>query len=187
MTQAQQLGARIVTFRERLGLSQAELAVNSAVDPGLLAAVEAGEAYPALGVLIKLSRALGQRLGTFMDDHPSPDPLIVRAADRKPGSRQHLGTTGGNIRYFSLGQGKADRHMEPLYIEIGPDEPVKLTSHEGEEFLIVVSGQLVIHYGKERHLLEAGDSAYYNSVVPHSVSAGGGRPATAYAVVYQPS
>ncbi len=187
MTHAQQLGARIVTFRERLGLSQADLAVNSGVDSSLLAAVEAGDAYPALGVLIKLSRALGQRLGTFMDDHPSPDPLVVRAADRKPGSRQHLGTADGNIRYFSLGRGKADRHMEPLYIEIGPDEPVHLTSHEGEEFLIAVSGQLVIHYGKERHLLEPGDSAYYNSVVPHSVSAGGGRPATAYAVVYQPS
>ena len=143
MTQAQQLGARIIAFRERLGLSQAELAVNSGVDPGLLAAVEAGEAYPAMGILIKLARALGQ--------------------------------------------GKSDRHMEPLYIEIGPEEPAALTSHEGEEFLIALSGQLVIHYGKERHLLEPGDSAYYNSIVPHSVSAGGGQPASAYAVVYQPS
>ena len=187
MTQAQQLGARIIAFRERLGLSKAELAVNSGVDPGLLAAVEAGEAYPAMGILIKLARALGQRLGTFMDDHASPDPLIVRAAERKPGSRQLLGTADGTIRYFSLGQGKADRHMEPLYIEIGPEEPAALTSHEGEEFLIALSGQLVIHYGKERHLLEPGDSAYYNSIVPHSVSAGGGQPASAYAVVYQPS
>jgi mannose-6-phosphate isomerase-like protein (cupin superfamily) len=77
--------------------------------------------------------------------------------------------------------------MEPLFIEIGADEPVELTSHEGEEFLVAVSGQLVIHYGKDRFLLEPGDSAYYNSVVPHSVSAGGGAPATAYAVIYQPS
>jgi mannose-6-phosphate isomerase-like protein (cupin superfamily) len=52
---------------------------------------------------------------------------------------------------------------------------------------VAVSGQLVIHYGKDRFLLEPGDSAYYNSVVPHSVSAGGGAPATAYAVIYQPS
>ena len=76
--------------------------------------------------------------------------------------------------------------MEPLFIEISPNEPVHLTSHEGEEFLIAVSGQLVIHFGKDRHVLEPGDSVYYNSIVPHSVSAGGGAAATAYAVIYQP-
>jgi len=186
MPRSQDLGDRILAFRERLGLSQAELAVNSGVDAALVAAVEAGDAFPALGILMKLSRALGQRLGTFVDDQCSPDPLIVRAAERQPGFRQHVATPDESIRYFPLGRGKADRHMEPLFIEISPELPVRLTSHEGEEFLVAVSGQLVIHYGKERHLLEPGDSVYYNSIVPHSVSAGGGVMATAYAVIYQP-
>ncbi len=186
MPKAQELGERIITFRERLGLSQADLAVNSGVDAALVAAVEAGDAYPALGILLKLSRALGQRLGTFVDDHCRPDPLIVRARERQPGFRQHLGGNTGSIRYFALGRGKADRHMEPMFIEISPEEPATLTSHEGEEFLVAVSGQLVIHHGRERHLLEPGDSVYYNSIVPHSVSAGGGAPASAYAVIYQP-
>jgi transcriptional regulator with XRE-family HTH domain len=186
MPRSQDLGDRILAFRERLGLSQAELAVNSGVDAALVAAVEAGDAFPALGILMKLSRALGQRLGTFVDDQCSPDPLIVRAAERQPGFRQHVATPDESIRYFPLGRGKADRHMEPLFIEISPELPVRLTSHEGEEFLVAVSGQLVIHYGKERHLLEPGDSVYYNSIVPHSVSAGGGASATAYAVIYQP-
>ena len=189
MPKAQQLGDRILAYRERLGLTQAELALNSGVDAALVAAVEAGAAYPALGILLKLSRALGQRLGTFMDDHfDLPDPLIVRARDREPSFRQHLGAGGGaSIRYFALGRGKADRHMEPLYLEIGADEQPPLTSHEGEEFLIAISGQLVIQFGRERHTLEPGDSVYYNSIVPHAVSAGGGVPATAYAVIYQPS
>jgi transcriptional regulator with XRE-family HTH domain len=186
MPKSQDLGDRILAFRERLGLSQAELAVNSGVDAALVAAVEAGDAFPALGILMKLSRALGQRLGTFVDDQCRPDPLIVRAAERQPGFRQHVATPDESIRYFPLGRGKADRHMEPLFIEISPELPVHLTSHEGEEFLIAVSGQLVIHYGKDRHLLEPGDSVSYNSIVPHSVSAGGGASATAYAVIYQP-
>jgi transcriptional regulator with XRE-family HTH domain len=187
MTNAQQLGDRIIAYRERLGLTQQELAQNSNVDASLLAAVEKGEAYPALGILVRLSRALGQRVGTFTDDHTSPDPLIVRAVDRDPGSRQHLGGVDTGIRYFPLGRGKADRHMEPMYLEIGPDEPDLPTSHEGEELLIVISGQLEIRYGKQVHLLGPGDSAYYNSVVPHCVRAGGGQWATAYAVIYQPS
>jgi transcriptional regulator with XRE-family HTH domain len=186
MTNAQQLGARILAYRERLGLSLAELAANSGVDAVLLAAVERGDAYPALGILVRLSRALGQRVGTFTDDHTGPDPLIVRAKDRDPGARQHLGGAATGLRYHPLGRGKADRHMEPMFIEIDPEEPAAPTSHEGEELLIAVSGQLIIHYGKEQHVLEPGDSAYYNSVVPHSVSAGGGRTATAYAVIYQP-
>jgi transcriptional regulator with XRE-family HTH domain len=186
MPKAQELGDRILAFRERLGLSQAELAQNSGVDAALLAAIEGGDAYPALGILLKLSRALGQRLGTFMDDHGRPDPLIVRARERQPGFRQHLGTGAETIRYFPLGRGKTDRNMEPLFLEISPEEPTTLTSHEGEEFLIAVSGQLVIHHGRERYLLEPGDSVYYNSIVPHSVSAGGGAPASAYAVIYQP-
>jgi transcriptional regulator with XRE-family HTH domain len=187
MPKAQELGERILTFRERLGLSQADLAVNSGVDAALVAAIESGEAYPALGILLKLSRALGQRLGTFMDDHYRPDPLIVRAQERQPNFPQHLGGGSESIRYYGLGRGKADRHMEPLYIEISPELPATPTSHEGEEFLIAVSGQLVVQYGQDRHLLEPGDSIYYNSIVPHSVSAGGGNPATAYAVIYQPS
>jgi transcriptional regulator with XRE-family HTH domain len=186
MPQSQELGERILAYRERLGLSQVDLAVNSGVDAALVAAIEAGDAYPALGILLKLSRALGVRLGTFMDDHFRPDPLIVRARDRQPNFPQHLGAARESIRYCSLGRGKADRHMEPLFIEISPAEPVHLTSHEGEEFLIAVSGQLVIHFGKERYELEPGDTVYYNSIVPHSVSAGGGVPATAFAVIYQP-
>lgn len=185
MPKAKALGERVLAFRERLGLSRADLATNSGVDEALVAAIESGLAYPALGVLVKLSRALGQRLGTFMDDHYRPDPLVVRAQERQSSLRQHLGGAEG-IRYFSLGRGKADRHMEPLYLEIAPEQPVRLTSHEGEEFLIAVSGQLVVHYGKERYTLDPGDSVYYNSIVPHSVSAGGGSAATAYAVIYQP-
>jgi transcriptional regulator with XRE-family HTH domain len=186
MPKTQELGERIITFRERLGLSQAELGLNSGVDASLVAAVEAGDAYPALGILLKLSRALGQRLGTFVDDHCGPDPLIVRARERQSGFRPLLGAGTEAIRYFPLGRGKADRHMEPMFIEISPDEPATLTSHEGEEFLVAVSGQLVVHHGLERHLLDPGDSVYYNSIVPHAVSAGGGAPASAYAVIYQP-
>ena len=186
MPETQELGERVRTFRERLGLSQADLAVNSGVDAALVAAIEAGEAYPALGILLKLSRALGVRLGTFMDDHFRPDPLIVRAGERQASFPQHIGAARESIRYCALGRGKADRHMEPLFIELAPKEPATPTSHEGEEFLVAVSGQLVILYGRERYVLEPGDSVYYNSIVPHSVTAGGTEPATAFAVIYQP-
>ena len=64
--------------------------------------------------------------------------------------------------------------------------PASLSSHEGEEFIVVVSGEVELVYGKETFLLHPGDSMYYNSVVQHLVRAANGKPATIYAVVYMP-
>jgi quercetin dioxygenase-like cupin family protein len=77
--------------------------------------------------------------------------------------------------------------MEPFYIEILPEPPEdkKLSSHEGEEFMVVLSGEVEIFYGQETCILKQGDSIYYNSVIPHYVSCRGGR-AEIYAVLYFP-
>ena len=49
----------------------------------------------------------------------------------------------------------------------------------------VVTGKIQFTYGKEERILMPGDSAYYNSVVPHYVGAVDG-PAEIYAVLYTP-
>jgi transcriptional regulator with XRE-family HTH domain len=186
MSTSDKLGNRIKTYRERLGLSVDDLATNAGIDAALVTNVENGTVYPAISVLVKLSRALGQRLGTFMDDQFIPDPLIVRAAERREETTPHHGAGPGNYHYYPLGKGKTDRHMEPLYIEIEPTEERALSAHEGEEFIIVVEGEVELSYGKQKHRLKAGDSMYYNSVVPHEVSAAGSVKAAIYAVIYTP-
>lgn len=180
------LGERIASFRGKLEMSVETLAEKSGVSPSVIRAVEAGEVYPALGILVRLSRALGQRLGTFMDDQFSPDPVIVRLADREGDRARHISKVSEGFTYFPLGAGKPDRHMEPFYIEIAADAEAKFSSHEGEEFIIVVSGEVELVYAGERHVLKPGDSMYYNSIVSHRVSAANGAPATIYAVVFTP-
>ena len=177
---------RVRNYRERLQMTVETLAVKSGVNAGVIASVEAGEVYPALGVLVKLSRALGQRLGTFMDDQYRPDPVIVRAGVREGGQTAHKAGASDGFSYFPLGRGKTDRHMEPFYIEIAADAKAQLSSHEGEEFIVVVSGEVELEYGGERQVLKPGDSAYYNSVVQHVVKAANGQPAKIYAVVFMP-
>lgn len=92
------------------------------------------------------------------------------------------------LKFYSLGRGKSDRHMEPFFIEIFPEsaKEKKLSFHEGEEFIVVVSGKVEVIYGQETHVLEPGDSIYYNSVVPHHVGCFGEAPASIYAVLYFP-
>lgn len=48
--------------------------------------------------------------------------------------------------YHALGKGKSDRNMEPFYIEIFPDPSVerKTSSHQGEEFILVLEGELLV-------------------------------------------
>ena len=186
MADGSKVAERVRTYRERLEMSVETLAEKSGVGAGVIAAVEAAEVYPALGVLVKLSRALGQRLGTFMDDQYRPDPVIVRADERAGEQVSHKAGASGGFRYFPLGRGKTDRHMEPFYIEITGDAEAQLSSHEGEEFIVVVSGEVELAYGGETSLLKQGDSAYYNSVVPHLVKAANGQPAAIYATVFMP-
>ena len=184
MADTNKLGKRVIKYREQLGLTQEELAVNAGWELTYLQDVEDGKIYPPVGKLMKLSCALGQRLGTFMDDQFVPDPIIVRGKERIEETSASHGADG-HYHYFPLGKGKTDRHMEPLFIRIGVDEEQQISSHEGEEFMIVVSGKIVVKYGRDEHILEAGDSVYYNSVVPHYIGAIDG-PAEIYAVLYNP-
>ena len=87
------VGMRIKMFRDKLKMTLGELSAKSGVSVEVIASIEDGEVLPALGVLTKLSRALGQRLGTFMDDQFKPDPIITRAADieaKKEIGRAHV-------------------------------------------------------------------------------------------------
>jgi quercetin dioxygenase-like cupin family protein len=49
---------------------------------------------------------------------------------------------------------------------------------------MVLDGEVELAYGTQLHRLSAGDCVYYDSIVPHRVSAGGGGAARILAVVY---
>ena len=78
--------------------------------------------------------------------------------------------------------------MEPFIIDIeqNEDKDFHLSAHEGEEFIMVMKGTLEINYGKNTYVLEAGDSIYYDSIVPHHVHAFEGQAAQILAVIYVP-
>lgn len=183
MSDSAKIGKRIVTFRERLEMSVDDLAERAGIPVSLIQDIEGGSVSPALGVMIKLSRALGQRVGTFMDDQLGKDPFITRAAEQEEGIASHKESTQGHYRYHALGAGKADRHMEPFFVIISPTDDRTSSSHEGEEFIVVVSGQVELLYGNQTHVLNEGDTMYYNSLVPHCLRAVGG-DAKIYAVIF---
>ena len=186
MAKEANVGKRIKIYRDKLKMTLGELAAKSGVSVAVIASIEDGEVLPALGVLTKLSRALGQRLGTFMDDQFKPDPIITRAADVEAAKVQAEGRNVLGYAAHSLALGKPDRHMDPFRIEFSADGVDEVSSHEGEELIICIAGRVELTYGGEKTVLEPGDTAYYNSVVKHGLKATGGQPASIYGIVFMP-
>ena len=88
------MGRRIADYRNRQGLTLEDLAERSGLEMDFLAAVEEDEVIPSLGPAIKIARAFGVRLGTFMDDQITSDPLIIRLAERR---QQLTHPSGGQV------------------------------------------------------------------------------------------
>lgn len=185
----EKVGERMRKLRELKSFSLGDVARHAGLEEGTLTQLEEGRITASLSHLIKVSRALGVRLGTFLDDQVSEDPLVVLCEEREPDPVPSAGSGGAeSLVFHSLGKGKTDRHMEPFFVEVlpVPDAQVVPSSHEGEEFLVVLSGRIELQYGPKTVKLKEGDSVYYNSVVPHRVMAIDEK-AQIYAVVYLPN
>jgi len=193
MEKANKLGDKVRSVRELKKFGIDELAKESGISAGSIAGIEAGELIPSLTPLIKLARALGVRLGTFLDDQEVTGPVVTRKGDMARVVRVAQAAEGKaqektELEFFSLAHDKSGRHMEPFMIDIHPSSAEHSTpsSHEGEEFIHVLAGQVEIQYGKSAYRLNTGDSIYYDSVVSHHVHSANGEPARILAVVYAP-
>ena len=184
------VGSKIKDYREFRQISRTDLALKANLDENQLECIEEKGIVPSLGHLIKITRALGVRIGTFLDDQDQIGPVIVRAGTEK--SSMSFSTksesTREHLSFYSLAQDKSGRHMEPFMIDIEPSahSDYKLSSHEGEEFIYVLQGKVEINYGKELYLLNEGDSIYLDSIVAHNVHAAANQKAKILGVIYYP-
>ena len=186
------VGAKIKGLRETKNLSIDVIAERSGLTVEQIQSIENDVNLPSLGPLIKIARALGVRLGTFMDDNDALGPIVCRAKDREKDSSISFSNGAIDARkhmeYHPLAQQKAGRHMEPFVIDINPEENpnFQLSDHEGEEFIYVMQGEVELVYGKETFHLGEGDTIYYDSIVKHHLHGAPGKSAKILAVVYIP-
>ena len=194
MSSANIVGQRIRTIRENRQMSVEDLA--SAI-PGekqtnveLIKSLERGDLVPSLTPLLQIARALGVRLGSFLDDQTGHAVVLTKAREVAATSRfvgSNLGAAKPELSFHSLSANKNDRHMEPFIIDVKPHEgEAILSTHEGEEFIYVLEGEIEVAYGKDSYRLSTGDSIYYDSIVPHHLHAAGKGNAKILAVIYAP-
>lgn len=191
MPETNRLGRKIATLREAHHLSQQDLADRCSCDVGIIEGLEGGELPASLAPLIKITRALGVRLGTLMDDDEQLGPAYIDVEQMEEVARLkslQTASDAGDLSYFSLAAGRPSRHMDPFVITVEPSGETNhvLTTHEGEEWLYGLEGCIEIEYGKDIYVLHPGESIYYDSIVPHQVRAHDGQKAKFLAVVYTP-
>ena len=187
------LGERIAEIRKTYSISREVLSERSGVTVDLIARIEDDGHIPDLAPLIKISRGLGVRLGTLIDDHEQLGPVVCRAANTAASSRFKTGLPEGvtasgqhGMSFYALAADKTGRHMEPFIVVIEADAKQEKATHEGEEFIYVMEGNLTLEYGMEKETLKTCDSIYYDSIVPHRLFSADGNPVKILAVVYTP-
>jgi transcriptional regulator with XRE-family HTH domain len=181
------IGEKIRDLREKRGFSLQDMAGRTGYSSAILSQIENHMVSPPLGALIKLAKALEVKVGTFFGDEPREPYAIVRKDERRSISRvaSKEGVSYG-YSYESLGFDKKDRHMEPFLVTLEPAtvKSEKLSTHEGEEFIFILEGEMEAILGPHKDILYAGDCIYYDSTIPHKVQCHRDIPTKILAVIW---
>jgi transcriptional regulator with XRE-family HTH domain len=183
------IGEKVKNLRQEKGMSLAELAEKSGFSSALLSQIENHMISPPLGTLIRLAGAMGVAIGYFFEDTAEAPFVIVRAAERKHVSRvaSKEGVKFG-YSYESLAQDKKNRYMEPFLVTLEPatKKDRNAYSHEGEEFIFVLEGEMEVTLEDHTDVLKPGDCIYFDSKLRHRVECVGNTNTRILAVIHAP-
>jgi len=171
---AYQIGEKLRALRLKKKMGLVELGRHSALSPALLSKLERGLIFPTLPTLLRIALVFGVGLEYFFVNDGRRPPAIVRASERLRFPEKPDGD-GVSYSFESLDYPAVERKLSAYKVEFH-DVAVrhrKAHQHPGAEFIYVTQGKLVLTIGSEEHMLEADDSIYFDSSVPHSYRKGG--------------
>lgn len=165
------LGAKIKELRLVRRLTLQDVARETGFSTALISQIENNNVSPPIATLSKISKVLDVKIGYFFEEEDSKRSFeVVRSNERKVINRvvSRSGVKHG-YTYEALSFQKKSKKMEPFVLTISAEteDASNLYSHEGEEFLIVLKGKAELIYGKERIVLNEGDSVYFDSSIKH--------------------
>jgi len=176
-------GDMLRATREKRGFSLEELAAKTGIARDALAQLEAGESMLPLGQVIKLSKVLSLRMADIISEGKESF-TIVKSDQRQSFSRFGKAREASyGYEYESLAARKKNRAMEPFIVTLHPSGADEPSSHDGQEFIYVLEGEMEVIIENTRDILKPGDAVYYDSTNMHLVKAHGGKPAKILAVL----
>lgn len=169
------VGEKIRRQRLMRNLRIVDLAEMVSMSVSYISQVERGLLYPSVGSLQKIARALDLHVADFFQDDsedgaekPRPEPVDTTPRVVKALHRKGLAYANTDVLYQLLSP-DLKGNIELLMIKAppggesgGPD-----FVHDGEECGVVISGQMTYTVGESVVVLDAGDSVYFKSSLPH--------------------
>ena len=129
---------------------------------------ESGELDIPISALYKIANRLGTDTTVLLTgESPRMDTSSVCRAGKGVEVERYPG-----CEFASLAYNFKNRTMEPLLVRLDPDKaPAAAVRHSGQEFNYVIEGVVKVTVGGREYVLEAGDSIYFDALLPHGQSA----------------
>ncbi|RDV00715.1 helix-turn-helix domain-containing protein [Trinickia dinghuensis] len=156
------LGSKIRALRKRLQRTLDETATAAGISKPFLSQVERGLATPSITSLAGIAKALGVTVQYFVDT--PTEAKSVRRVDEL----QFFSFADSANLFARLTNVSGDRQLDAILVRLPAGQPPsEVTTHAGEEFLYVLRGEISLSLEGSTFVLHAGDSAHYESTVPH--------------------
>lgn len=160
------IGDRIKMLRIAQGRTMQEIAEASDLSKSMISKIENNKAVPSVAALVKIAKALGTTISSLLEQDGFMNAIMIT----KQKARENLTATDKGYMIYPYASGIHEKKMQPfLFVarkgEVVPHE----VSHEGEEFIYVIDGQMKMQVGEIEYLLKGGDSLYFNSIQKHGI------------------
>lgn len=178
------IGPKIRSIRLKKKMGLVELGQHTGLSPALLSKIERGQLFPTLPTLLRVAMVFSVGLDYFIAaDRDKPVLGISRHRDRLR-FPEKAGAKDQAYEFESLDFPAVQRLLNSYFAEFFavPADKLRPHQHPGAEFIYVLSGTLVMHIGDEQHTLEARDSIYFDSTVPHAYRKSSGKSCCALVV-----
>ncbi len=178
------IGPKLRSLRLKKKLGLVELGRHTGLSAALLSKIERGRIFPTLPTLLRIALVFSVGLDYFFAPDADRHPVSIVRRKERLRFPEKAGQRSPAYHFESLVFPAGDRKLDAYHAEFNPIDAAKLQPHEhpGVEFLHLMRGKLEIRIGRETHLLQAGDSIYFDATVPHSYRRLGSAPCGALVV-----
>ncbi len=186
--QSKSIAARLKWARENLEIPASAMAEACGIGEAEYVKMERGEEDFSFSFLFKCAKLLGMDISELVS---GSDPKLdfynlTRAGGGMPIKREK------GFDYRHVAPLLKNRVSEPFIVTAKYDEelqskPITLATHEGQEFNLILTGNLKVQLGDHTYIMNPGDTVYYDSRHPHGMIAVGGQDCTFLAVVFKES
>jgi transcriptional regulator with XRE-family HTH domain len=160
------VGPRLRAMRRERETTLADLSARTGISVSTLSRLESGERRPTLELLLPLARAYQVTLDELVDAPPTGDPRVhLRPTTRNGMTMLPLTKRSGGIQAYKFVIPAGKRRRAP-----------ELKTHEGYEWLYVLSGRLRLVLGERDLVLEPGEAAEFDTRTPHWFGGADGEP-----------